>query len=224
MIVIIQARLGSKRFSEKVLTKIYDKPLIEYILERLKKNKSITKIVVSTTYKKKDNKLVNFLKKKKILTFRGDEDNVASRLLETAVKLKAKYFIRISGDSPMIDNKIISIMVRQFKVLKKVDIFTNVFPRIFPKGQSVEIIKTKILKENLKRMSDFEKEHVTQFFYKNSKKFNIKSLNLNKTKKNFKKLKFAIDTKRDLKNLIKKFKKKDFLEFSYLKKWFTQQL
>lgn len=218
MIVIIQARLGSKRFSEKVLTKVYGKPLIEYILERLKKNKNITKIVVSTTNKKKDNKLVDFLKKKKILTFRGDEDNVVSRLLETAIKLKAKYFIRINGDSPMIDNKIISIMVRQFKVLKKVDIFTNVFPRIFPKGQSVEIIKTKILKENLKRMSDFEKEHVTQFFYKNSKKFNIKSLSLDITKKNFKKLKFAIDTKRDLKNLIKKFKKKDFLEFSYLEK------
>lgn len=218
MIVIIQARLGSKRFSEKVLTKVYDKPLIEYILERLKKNKNITKIAVSTTNKKKDDKLVNFIKKKKILTFRGDEDNVASRLLETAIKLKAKYFIRINGDSPMIDNKIISIMVRQFKVLKKVDIFTNVFPRIFPKGQSVEIIKTKILKENLKRMSDFEKEHVTQYFYKNSKKFNIRSLGLNITKKNFKKMKFAIDTKRDLKNLIKKFKKKDFLEFSYLEK------
>ena len=216
MILIIQARLGSKRFSEKVLTKIYDKPLIEYMIERLKKNKGIKKIVVSTTNKKKDNKLVNFLKEKKILTCRGDEDNVASRLLETAVKLKAKYFIRISGDSPMIDNKIISIMIRQFKVLKKVDIFTNVFPRIFPKGQSVEIIKTKILKENLKKMSDLEKEHVTQFFYKNSKKFNIKNLSYNKTKNNFKKLKFAIDTKRDLKNLTKKFKKKDFLKFSYL--------
>ena len=168
MIVIIQARLGSKRFSKKVLTKIYDKPLIEYMIERLKKNKSIKKIVVSTTNKKKDNKLVNFLKEKKILTFRGDENNVARRLLQTATKLKVKYFIRISGDSPMIDNKIISIMVRQFKALKKVDIFTNVFPRIFPKGQSVEIIKTKILKDNLKKMSDIEKEHVTQFFYKNS--------------------------------------------------------
>ena len=218
MIVIIQARLGSKRFSKKVLTKIYDKPLIEYMLERLKKNKSIKKIVVSTTNKKKDNKLVNFLKEKKILTFRGDENNVARRLLQTATKLKVKYFIRISGDSPMIDNKIISIMVRQFKALKKVDIFTNVFPRIFPKGQSVEIIKTKILKDNLKKMSDIEKEHVTQFFYKNSKKFHIKNLRLNKTKNNFIKLKFAIDTRRDLKNLIKKFKKKDFLEFSYLKK------
>ena len=218
MIVIIQARLGSKRFSKKVLTKIYDKPLIEYMIERLKKNKSIKKIVVSTTNKKKDNKLVNFLKEKKILTFRGDENNVARRLLQTATKLKVKYFIRISGDSPMIDNKIISIMVRQFKALKKVDIFTNVFPRIFPKGQSVEIIKTKILKDNLKKMSDIEKEHVTQFFYKNSKKFHIKNLRLNKTKNNFIKLKFAIDTRRDLKNLIKKFKKKDFLEFSYLKK------
>ena len=92
-------------------------------------------------------------------------------------------------------------MVRQFKALKKVDIFTNVFPRIFPKGQSVEIIKTKILKDNLKKMSDIEKEHVTQFFYKNSKKFHIKNLRLNKTKNNFIKLKFAIDTKRDLKNL-----------------------
>ena len=164
MIVIIQARLGSKRFSKKVLTKIYDKPLIEYMLERLKKNKSIKKIVVSTTNKKKDNKLFNFLKEKKILTFRGDENNVARRLLQTATKLKVKYFIRISGDSPLIWPKIINRAIKLHKKNPKYDLITNIFLRSFPHGQSVEIIKTSILENNIKKMNKFELEHVTQFF------------------------------------------------------------
>ena len=47
----------------------------------------------------------------------------------------------------------------------KSDIITNVFPRTFPKGQSVEIIKTKLLFNNIKYMNAEEKEHVTKFFF-----------------------------------------------------------
>ena len=33
---------------------------------------------------------------------------------------------------------------------KNLDLITNVFPRTFPKGQSIEIIKTSIIKNNIK--------------------------------------------------------------------------
>ena len=60
---------------------------------------------------------------------------------------KAKYFVRVSGDSPMIDPKLIDKAIKISKKTKGHDIITNVFPRTFPKGQSVEVIKTFTLKK-----------------------------------------------------------------------------
>ena len=124
---------------------------------------------------------------------------------------KAKYFARISGDSPMIDPKLIDKAIKMSKKTKGYDIITNVFPRTFPKGQSVEVIKTFTLKKNLKKFSKVDKEHVTKFFYKNSKKFNIKNFVLNKKNKE---VKMSIDTKKDLKVILKKFNKKNFVNYS----------
>ena len=75
---------------------------------------------------------------------------MASRLYETAKANKAKFFVRISGDSPLIDPKIIDKAIKISHKQGKYDIITNVFPRTFPKGQSVEVIKTSILKSILK--------------------------------------------------------------------------
>ena len=99
---------------------------------------------------------------------------MASRLYETAKANKAKFFVRISGDSPLIDPKIIDKAIKISHKQGKYDIITNVFPRTFPKGQSVEVIKTSILKKYSKNFSKADKEHVTKYFYKNSNKFRVK--------------------------------------------------
>ena len=111
----------------------------------------------------------------------------------------------------MIDPKLIDKVIKISKKTKGYDIITNVFPRTFPKGQSVEVIKTFTLKKNLKKFSKVDKEHVTKFFYKNSKKFNIKNFVLNKKNKE---VKMSIDTKKDLKVILKKFNKKNFVNYS----------
>ena len=60
MLVIIQARTSSKRFKNKILYSFYGKPLIQHVIEKIKKSKKV-KIVVSTSINKEDNKLVSFL-------------------------------------------------------------------------------------------------------------------------------------------------------------------
>ena len=118
-----------------------------------------------------------------------------------------KYFFRISGDSPLIDFKIIDQAHQIYKNSKekKFDIITNIFPRTFPKGQSVELVKTNLLRKNINKFSYHDKEHVTKYFYKNHKKFKIRNFRF---KGLFKGIKQAVDTKKDLELLIKKFKKK----------------
>ena len=205
MIALIQARLNSKRFKKKALYLIKKKELILHVVEAVKKSKNISKIIVTTSNLRSDDKLVYLLKKNKIQIYRGSLNNVALRMLNAAQKYKIRYFIRISGDSPLIDYKIIDYAIETFKNYKNSDLVTNIFPRKYPSGQSVEIIKTKILEKNIKNFSLIEKEHVTKYFYSNYKKFKIANF-----KKNFyyyKNLpKLSIDYKSDLKKIMKYFK------------------
>ena len=212
MIVIIQARSNSKRFNNKVLYKIYDKPIIWHVISKIKKSKNVKKIIVATSDKKTDDKLIKYLKSIKIDYFRGSLNNVAKRLCDAAEKNKANFFMRISADSPLIDPAIIDRALKIFNSKKKkYDIITNVFPRSYPKGQSVEIIKTSKLRNFLNKFNEEQKEHVTRYFYKNYKKFMIKNFTSIKNKT---KIKLAIDTKNDLKLILKKFEEKNFINFS----------
>jgi spore coat polysaccharide biosynthesis protein SpsF len=203
MLAVIQARCNSKRFKNKILFLINNLPLIIHVYLRVKKSTFIKKVVIATSKNKTDDKLIEILQKFKIKYFRGDLKNVAKRLYKVAELNKVKYFMRINGDSPLIDYKTIDRAFRIFKNRNKdYDLITNVFPRTFPKGQSVEIIKTLALKKNLDYFSKTDEEHVTKYFYKNYKKFQIKNFKLKGKKKDIDQ---SIDTKKDLEYVLKKF-------------------
>lgn len=215
MLAIIQARSSSKRFPKKIFRKIKKRTLIEMVIRRLKKVKKIKKIIVATSNKPSDDKLANYLKKKKINLYRGKLNDVTDRLYNASAG--NNYFIRINGDSPLIDPSLINKMIKIFKekkTKKGFDILTNTLPRTFPKGQSVEIVKRNILKLNHKKMNQKDKEHVTRFFYRHKNRFNIKNV---KNKKKIFRTKFAIDTRKDLQNLLKFVKNKDLNNFTIYK-------
>ena len=205
MLAIVQARCSSKRFPNKILKIVHGKPLIHHVILKLLKSKKISKIIVATSNHKSDEKLAKYLKKIKVQFFRGSLQNVAKRILDLALLKKKNFFIRISGDSPLIDYKLVDQAISIFNKNKKYDLVTNIFPRSFPKGQSVEIVRTDILKKNIHKMSKLEKEHVTKYFYKYSKNFYIKNFR-NKLKTRF--IKLAVDNKKDLAKILKKIDKK----------------
>ena len=196
--------MSSKRFRGKVLYKINNKPLIWYLINNIKKSKKVTDIIVATSKNKSDDVLTKYLKKINIKFFRGNLNNVMKRLFDLSKKLKKKYFLRISADSPLIDYKIINKAILLANKKKKFDLITNVFPRSYPSGQSTEIIRSDILGNALKNpnITKYDLEHVTTFFYKNNKKYRI--INFSTKKKYFNK--FSIDFKNDLGNLKKYFK------------------
>ncbi len=198
MIAIIQARCNSKRFKNKVLEIFLGKPIIQHVVDNVKKSKKLNMVIVATSKNKSDDKLIEYLKKKNINFYRGSHLNVAKRLSELAEKKKSNFFIRISGDSPFINFKIIDRAISLHKKNKNFDIVTNVFPRTFPMGQSVEIIKTEIIKKNLKQFSNKDREHVTRYFYKNNSIFSILNFRNRSRKKIFK---MSIDTIKDFNNL-----------------------
>ena len=215
LIIILQARLSSKRFAGKVLEKIMNKPLLNFIIESLKyHNKLYHDLYLVTADQKSDDVLANFCKKNKIKFIRGDLENVASRYLQICNKKKFSHFVRISCDSPLIDFNILNDI--KYKI-PKYEIITNCLNKTFPKGQSIEVVSRTTFKEAYKKFNKKAHfEHVTKYFYDNYKYFNIFNF---KNKKNFRKLNMAIDYKRDIKNIefiLNKLKKNHY-NYNYKK-------
>ena len=205
MLVLIQARMNSKRFPKKVLFKIYNKEILSHVISRIKKCYNNVNIVVATSKKKFDLPIIKLCKREKIKYFPGELEDVANRLLCAAKKFKSKHFIRICGDSPLIDPVIIDKLINISKKKKKFDLVTNRNDKSIPPGQTVEIIKTKSL-EKAYELFFLKKhyEHVTSFFYENKKNFLIFNTSLFKKKSN---LKLTVDNKNDLKKIRGLFKK-----------------
>lgn len=219
MIAIIQARYNSKRLLGKFLKKINQNTIASILINNLRRSKKIKKIVVATSVSKQDDKINNYCKKKNIACFRGSLENVTERLYMCAKKYSCEYFMRINGDSPFIDYKIIEKMIYLSNNKDNFHLYTNVYPRSYPIGQSIEIIKTdslgKIIKKKLKKK---HKEHVTKYIYENKSKFKIYNL---KYSKNYSKFSLAIDKFFDLKNFKTILKNKNELKyysFQYLLK------
>jgi spore coat polysaccharide biosynthesis protein SpsF (cytidylyltransferase family) len=191
--------MSSKRLPGKATKKINKKTMIIRVIQRLKESKKISKIIVATSNHKKDKAITKICKQNKIKFFCGSLNDVSERFSDILRRVKKyKSFIRISADSPLIDGHLIDKFISIYNK-KKPDILTNVFPRTFPSGQSIEIIKTStFLKSQKKFRNSSDKEHVTKFFYNNNKLFKIYNV---KNRKNFSKIKMSVDTAVDLEKI-----------------------
>ena len=175
--IIIQARTSSRRYKSKILSNLFNECVILHLVKKLKRVNYINKVIVATSIENTDNKLCNLLNSKKIEVFRGSLNDVYSRYRMCTIINKCDFFIRISADSPFLNSRFLQYLVNLIKQNPTVDILSNTMKRLYPKGQSIEICNTKkfiSLKDCIKKLS--EKEHVTEFYYNNIKKFNFLSI------------------------------------------------
>ena len=167
--------MNSKRFPNKALTNISGIPLLQRVINKISFSDRVSSIIVATSDKKSDDPIALFCKKNKVKYFRGNLNNVANRFKELLISQEANAFIRINGDSPLIDSNLINIAIDYFKV-GTCDIVTNIFPRSFPKGQSVEVLKSEtFIKVCDTNLNTEQKEHVTKIYYDFPEKFKILS-------------------------------------------------
>jgi len=223
VVAIIQARFDSQRFPGKVLKKINNKAILEILLRRLSRSKYISRIIVACSKNNKDQAIVDICKKLKINYFIGSENDVLERYYKAAKKYKALNIVRITGDCPLIDPKVVDEVIINF-FEKKVDYASNVNPPTYPDGLDVEVFKFSALEFAFFKAKDpLEREHVTPFILNHDKftKFNLKYY------KNVSSLRLTLDEKEDLvllEKIIKNFKNniyfdlKNILDFLKKKK------
>jgi|TARA_B110000438_G_scaffold295916_1_gene339759 spore coat polysaccharide biosynthesis protein SpsF (cytidylyltransferase family) len=214
---IIQARVGSSRLPKKILKDLDKKyNVLEYVINQLKSSNKIDKIIIATTISKRDEVIVNFAKKYNYEYFRGSENDVLDRFYQCAKNFNLDTVVRITSDCPLIDPKIVDEVIKKFTSTDS-DYVTNTFPRTFPKGLDVEIFNFRVLTymwENAILPS--EREHVTQFLFKN-KKFKIGNY---ENKQNLSDLRWTIDYEKDyefLCKIVQKIEKRPILMNDVLK-------
>ena len=193
-VIAIQARVSSKRFPRKVLEKINGRTLIESVVERCTDTGFQVFVLISDDLT--DDPLEELLKHKKYSYYRGSLNDVRARYLNFMRKENIDQIVRISADSPLIHPDVVSQIISNSKDFIECDIVTNIFPRTYPRGQSVEIISRAAFEsiENIP-LSRNNKEHVTSYFYENFSKYKIQNI-LNV--QNLSKVNLCVDTPSDL--------------------------
>ncbi|MFH1453627.1 MAG: NTP transferase domain-containing protein [Armatimonadota bacterium] len=197
----IQARMSSSRFPGKVLAPFKGEPVILHVLRQISKVMPMDEIIVMTSTEVSDDPLCFYLEEQGINVFRGDLNNVFLRFKMCLEKYPCDNILRICADSPLLDADVLKKVIDYaYKGDKGFDIVTTTFPRTFPKGYNAELIKSSVLKSiDESKLTPYELEHVTLFFYNNPDKFNI--YNVESDNPELSKLNYAVDTVEDLKRL-----------------------
>jgi len=170
--VFVFARMDSNRLPGKALLEIAGKTLLARVIERVKK---AGPVIVCTSERDIDDPIVDAATAEGVEIARGSLDDVLGRALGCATDRGLENFVRISGDSPFMDASVIERLANIHQA-EAPDLTTNVSPRTFPPGISVEVINVAALK----RVADLtdnaeDREHVTQYFYAHPVDFAIRN-------------------------------------------------
>jgi len=191
---VVQARLSSQRLPGKVLQLVGGTPLIGLLLEGVTRCRRLDTVVIATSTDPSDDPLDSFAKSAGIGCFRGSLNNVGERMLGAAASVGADAFVRLNGDSPLLDPSLVDRAVDLF-LEGPADIVTNVWPRSFPKGQSVEVISLAALTRTVPLMGLEDREHVTMHFYSHADRYVIRSFTADRPRPE---VKLSVDEPADL--------------------------
>ena len=173
LVAIVQARMSSRRYPSKALAPVDGKPLIAFLLERIERAKSKCSVVVATSDEATDDPIAALCRDRSVTCWRGPLNRVAERFLQVLRAFQPDAFVRISGDSPLLDPALIDRAIALFRKLSP-DLVTNVFPRSFPVGQTVEVVDSQAFRSAYSRIrDDNDQEHVTTVFYNFPNAFSI---------------------------------------------------
>jgi spore coat polysaccharide biosynthesis protein SpsF len=162
-VAIIQARMSSSRFPGKVLADLVGKPMILYMIERVRQARLVDHLVVATSTDARDDALAAVLNAEGVDCFRGDLNDVLDRFTKAARQAGADHVVRLTGDCPLMDGDLIDRALDEL-AHGDADYVSNVMPPTYPDGLDVECFTREALETAWREASlPSDREHVTPF-------------------------------------------------------------
>jgi spore coat polysaccharide biosynthesis protein SpsF (cytidylyltransferase family) len=175
VVLIIQARMNSSRFPHKSMSDLCGAPLIERIIQRVKRAKKIGKIILATTKRKDDDVLVKIGKSNKIDVFRGSENDLVDRYYQSIRRRNFNHVLRLPADNPIPDPIEYDRLI-EYHLKTDNDFSSNIcnfMDNGYPDGIGVEIFTVNSLKKiwrEEKRKKYREHIHLNYYDYQKDKK------------------------------------------------------
>jgi spore coat polysaccharide biosynthesis protein SpsF (cytidylyltransferase family) len=194
---IFQVRMGSIRLPGKVLMDIEGKPLLQHVVDRVRRSRYINEIILATTTDGRDISIIEFARKQSLKYFAGNEDDVLDRFYQCARKFAADIIVRITPDDPFKDPEIIDAAIETFiKNRDILDYVTNTLPPSYPIGLDIEVFSFQSLEKAWREAEKpSEREHVTPYIWNHPELFRIRNFNYKDDISHFR---WTLDTEADL--------------------------
>jgi glutamate-1-semialdehyde 2,1-aminomutase len=159
--VILQARTGSSRLPGKVLADLAGRPMLAFLVERLKRCSLVDRCILATTELAEDDVLAELGDSLGLSFVRGSQQDVLSRFALAVEHTDAPVLVRITGDCPFVDPGLLEEMIHEFRG-QDIDYFSNCASPTYPDGLDVEIFTRRaLLLAQAECMDPAQREHVT---------------------------------------------------------------
>jgi spore coat polysaccharide biosynthesis protein SpsF len=166
---IIQARMGSTRFSGKMMALLQGEPVIDWIFKRCLKSSLVNETWLATSDLARDDILADRAVANGVHVFRGDEEDVLSRYSAITTAQNADIVVRVCGDRPLVDPEAMDLAINFYMEKQPVDLVYNHISgggQNWPRGFGVEVLSGQmILDAGVKAVSVDHREHVTAYFW-----------------------------------------------------------
>jgi spore coat polysaccharide biosynthesis protein SpsF len=148
-----------------VLFPVAGTPLLGHLIARLRLCSEVDDVRIATSDRPDDAPIAAFAESLGVAIFRGSLDDVSGRYLAAATGAGLDAFVRVTGDSPLLDPALVDRAVAIYRI-GDADLVTNVLVRTFPRGQSVEVVNLAAYREQYRTMREAaDLEHVTRALY-----------------------------------------------------------
>lgn len=172
-VAIVQARMTSTRLPGKIMRPVLGKPLLELLVERIKRAQGVDEVVIATTTNADDDQVESLTQRLGIGCFRGSEHDVLDRVLRAAHAFDADLIVEITGDCPLIDFQVIDKLLEVYHA-NDYDYVANVLRRTYPRGLDTQVFATSVLDEVARLTDDpVDHEHVSLYIYEHPERFEL---------------------------------------------------
>lgn len=172
---IILARKGSNRLKDKMLLPLGNKKVVETVIDRIKMSKLIDDFVLATSLNSEDLIFENIAKAQQLKFFRGSENDIVSRMVNSLDTMESKpdIIVRVCSDNPFIMPTLVDEGIRLL-IDSKADVITPFKSNTYPFGYSL-VVMTRDCLEKIDRMAkdSIYREHVENFCFSFPDSFEI---------------------------------------------------
>ena len=190
--------MGSTRLPGKVMMDLAGEPMLARVVNRTRRARSISKLVVATTTQSSDDAIENLCRSQGWFCFRGSTDDVLDRYYQAALAHDAAVVVRITSDCPLMDPTVVDRVVEEFQGRQPgVDYASNAFPtRSYPRGLDTEVMSFDALRRAWVDDKDAAtREHVTPYIQRHPDRFRVHGITCEADHSD---LRWTVDTPEDL--------------------------